>query len=104
MQSRAGRPPPLCLNPNCICHKAFSRRKDFQRIGFLSALANPKRILSFLCKHYGGSFRRQTFSVIWWQKKPHLDCMVYLPLVGCIGNRELARAEGIWHLTIAGRN
>jgi transposase-like protein len=93
--------PPHCPNPKCCCHKTFSRRSDFKRIGYYSTLANPKCIPRFLCKRCGRSFSRQTFSTTYWQKMPHLDRQILMYLVGCTGNRQLARACGVCHETIA---
>ncbi len=93
--------PPHCPNPNCPCHKGFSQRSDFKRIGYYSTLANPRCIPRFLCKRCRRSFSRQTFSTTYWQKKPFLDQQIFLNLVGCMGNRQLARACGVCHETIA---
>jgi transposase-like protein len=93
--------PPHCPNPNCHYHNGFSSPEDFKRIGYYSTLANPKRIPRFLCKHCRRSFSRQTFSTTYWQKMPHLDRQIFMSIVGCMGNRQLARACGVSHETIA---
>jgi transposase-like protein len=93
--------PPHCPNPKCPCHKAFSSRNDFKRHGYYSTQANPKCIPRFLCKRCRRSFSRQTFSTTYWQKLPHLDSHIFLNVVGCMGNRQLARANSVCHETIA---
>ncbi len=93
--------PPFCPNPECPCHKAFSSRSDVKRHGYFTTQANPKRIPRFLCKRCHRSFSRQTFSTTYWQKRPHLDSQIFMQLVGCMGNRQIARANGVCHETVA---
>ncbi|HRZ39342.1 MAG TPA: hypothetical protein P5534_23595 [Candidatus Paceibacterota bacterium] len=93
--------PPFCPNPNCLCHNAFSSRSDFKRHGYFTTRANAKRIPRFLCKRCHRSFSRQTFSTTYWQKRPLLDSQIFMILVGCMGNRQIARAIGVCHETIA---
>ena len=99
-QTPQGWLPPHCPNPNCIHHNEFSKRADFKKIGYYSSRANPKRIPRFLCKHCRRSFSRQTFSTTYWQKLPLLDSQIFMRIVGCMGNRQIARDLGVSHATI----
>jgi transposase-like protein len=101
MQVPADWLPPHCPNPNCLHHKAFSSNSDFKRIGYYRSQANPNRIPRFLCKTCRRSFSRQTFSTTYWQKRPFLDRDIFMSLVGCMCNRQIARAQQVAHETIA---
>jgi transposase-like protein len=93
--------PPHCPNPNCKHHKGFSARSDFKRIGYYRSRANPNRIPRLLCKACRRSFSRQTFSTTYWQKRPLLDRDIFMSVVGCMCNRQIARAHGVCHETVA---
>ena len=93
--------PPFCPNPTCPCHNGFAQRSDFKRHGNYSSRVNPRPIPRFRCKHCGRCFSRQTFSTTYWQKRPLLDSQIFMQLVGCMGNRQIARAHRVCHETIA---
>jgi hypothetical protein len=46
-------------------------------------------------------FSYQTFSTTYWQKRPELIPRVFMMVVGCMANRQIARALGCSHSTVA---
>jgi hypothetical protein len=50
------------------------------------------RIQRFTCLACRRTFSTQTFSTSYWQKRPELIARVFMMEVGCMGNRQMARA------------
>ena len=95
MQRRtSGWRPPHCPNPNCRYFKASGGLWPWKRKGFYSRQSAPKRIQRFTCCHCGRHFSTQTFSVTYWQKRPRLLEPMFMMVVGCMANRQIARALG----------
>jgi transposase-like protein len=88
----AGWVPPHCPNPKCTYFKNFSRRWRFKRKGFFLRARSPQRIQRFTCCHCRRHFSTQTFSSTYWQKRPDLSSRIFLLVVGCMANRQIARA------------
>jgi hypothetical protein len=55
-------------------------------------MRSPQRIQRFTCCRCGRHFSTQTFSTTYWQKRPDLVDGVYMLSVGCMANRQIARA------------
>ena len=95
MQRRtSGWRPPHCPNPNCRYFKPSGDGWPYKRKGFYTRALAPKRIQRFTCLHCGRHFSVQTFSVTYWQKQPRLMESMFLMIVGCMANRQIARALG----------
>jgi len=92
LSKRPGWQPPHCPNPNCKHHKGSTDSWRYKRKGWYMHLAHPRRIRRFTCLHCGRNFSTQTFSTTYWQKLPHLDRKIFLLTIGCIANRQIARA------------
>ena len=86
--------PPHCPNPNCRYFTPSGNPWPCKRKGFYTREAAPKRIQRFTCCQCGRHFSSQTFSVTYWQKRPRLMESMFLMVVGCMGNRQIARALG----------
>ena len=97
---RAGWRPPHCPNPNCHYHTGFSVHWPFKRKGYFTRACTPHRIQRFTCLACGRHFSSQTFSVTYWQKRPGLIVPIASSVVGCMANRQMARALGCAHSTV----
>jgi len=93
--------PPHCPNPNCRYFKTFSREWLYKRKGFFVREAAPHRIQRFTCLACRRHFSTQTFSTSYWQKRPELIARIVMMVVGCMGNRQMARALGCSPETVA---
>lgn len=93
--------PPHCPNPNCPYFNASTPNWPFKRKGFFVRQQCPERIQRFTCRACHRHFSTQTFSTSYWQKRPGIARRVVLMVVGCMGNRQMARALGCSPATIA---
>jgi len=73
----------------------------FKRKGFYIRQQAPHRIQRFTCLACHRHFSTQTFSVSYWQRHPQLIPRIVMMVVGCMGNRQMARALGVSPGTIA---
>jgi len=73
----------------------------FIRRGFFWRAQRPHRIQRFTCKACKRHFSTQTFSTTYWQKRPEVSRRAYMMVVGCMGNRQVARAIGCSPSTVA---
>jgi len=89
---RPGWQPPHCPNPNCKYHNGKHPDWPFKRKGFFTRRIAPKRIQRFTCLHCGRTFSSQTFSTTYWLKRPELSAWIFMMTVGCMANRQIARA------------
>jgi len=64
----------------------------FKRKGYFLRRTRPHRIRRFTCLECGRTFSSQTFSTTYWQKRPDLDVRILMMTVGCMANRQIARA------------
>lgn len=97
---RPGWRPPHCPNPNCKYHKSLTPNWRYKRKGFFCRRIRPHRIQRFTCLHCNRQFSSQTFSTTYWQKRPELTAQVLPLVVGCMGNRQIARALKISPSTV----
>jgi len=93
--------PPHCPNPNCFYFNASSRDWPFKRKGFYTRHTRPERIQRFTCLACQRHFSTQTFSTSYWQKRPELISRLVMMVVGCMANRQIARALGCSPATVA---
>jgi transposase-like protein len=93
--------PPHCPNPNCIFFNPLTQAWPFKRKGFYTRLQSPRRIQRFTCLACHRHFSTQTFSVSYWQRRPRLIPRVFMMTVGCMANRQMARALACSPSTIA---
>ena len=93
--------PPHCPNPNCRHFNALSPDWPFVRKGFYVRQSRPNRIQRFTCRACKRHFSTQTFSTSYWQKRPDLSARMVLMVVGCMGNRQIARALACSPSTVA---
>jgi transposase-like protein len=84
--------PPHCPNPNCTYFNTLSPNWPFTRKGFYDRQRRPHRIQRFTCRACKRHFSSQTFSTSYWQKRSDLAPNIILMVVGCMGNRQMARA------------
>jgi transposase-like protein len=73
----------------------------FKRKGFYLRQQRPRRIQRFTCLACNRHFSTQTFSTSYWQKRPDLIARIVMMVVGCMGNRQIARALSCSPTTIA---
>lgn len=93
--------PPHCPNPNCAYFKTLTPCWPFKRKGFFHRDRSPQRIQRFTCLSCRRHFSTQTFSTTYWQKRPELANRITMMVVGCMGNRQMARALRCSPSTIA---
>jgi len=93
--------PPHCPNPNCKYFNVSTPHWPFKRKGFFLRQQRPYRIQRFTCLACHRQFSSQTFSTTYWQKQPGIARRILMMVVGCMGNRQIARATGYSHNTIA---
>ena len=93
--------PPHCPNPNCTYFNALSADWPFKRKGFFSRQQRPHRIQRFTCLACKRHFSTQTFSTTYWQKRSALGFRIFMMVVGCMANRQMARALACSPSTIA---
>ena len=84
--------PPHCPNPNCNYFNALTPDWPCVRKGFYERKQRPYRIQRFTCRACKRHFSTQTFSTSYWQKRPELSSRIVSIVVGCMGNRQMARA------------
>jgi transposase-like protein len=73
----------------------------FKRKGFFVRQQRPHRVQRFTCLACGRHFSSQTFSTSYWQKRPDLIARIVMMVVGCMGNRQIARALGCSPTTVS---
>jgi len=93
--------PPHCPNPNCRYFNHSGGFWPFKRKGYYTRTIAPKRIQRFTCCSCGRHFSTQTFSATYWQKRPRLLEQMLMLVVGCMANRQIARALGCAPSTVA---
>jgi transposase-like protein len=93
--------PPHCPNPNCLYFNALSPDWPFVRKGFYLRQRRPHRIQRFTCRACKRHFSSQTFASTYWQKRPDIAGRIVLMVVGCMGNRQIARALACSPSTVA---
>lgn len=93
--------PPHCPNPNCSFFNNSGRPWPFKRKGFYTRRSRPQRIQRFTCLACRRHFSTQTFSTSYWQKRPDLIARIVMMVVGCMGNRQIARALSVSPSTVA---
>jgi transposase-like protein len=93
--------PPHCPNPNCRYFNGLLQDWRYKRKGFYSRETRPDRIQRFTCLACKRHFSTQTFSSSYWQKRPELMPRILMDVVGCMGNRQMARALMCSPTTIA---
>lgn len=92
--------PPHCPNPNCTYFNTLTPRWPFRKYGFYVRQRSPRRIQRFTCGACKRHFSSQTFSGDYWLKRPELPERIASMVVGCMGNRQMARALGCAHSTV----
>ena len=92
--------PPHCPNPNCRYHNGSSDSWPYKRKGWYTRRARPRRIQRFTCLHCNRTFSTQTFSTTYWQRYPELNTKVFMMTIGCMANRQIARALDVAPSTI----
>ena len=97
---RPGWQPPHCPNPNCKYHNGSTDTWRYKRKGWYTRLARPKRIQRYTCLNCGRTFSSQTFSTTYWQRIPTLDSKIFMMTVGCMANRQIARALDVAPSTV----
>jgi len=93
--------PPHCPNPNCRFFNTFSPDWPYKLKGFYHRQSSPQRIQRFTCLACKRHFSTQTFSTSYWQKRPELTSRIVMLVVGCMANRQIARALGCSPETVA---
>ena len=93
--------PPHCPNPKCTFFNKSRERWPFKRKGFYTRLSTPHRIQRFTCLVCKRHFSSQTFSTSYWQKRPDLIEPIVMMVVGCMANRQIARALKVSPTTVA---
>ena len=93
--------PPHCPNPNCTYFNALSADWPFKRKGFFSRQQRPQHIQRFTCLACKRHFSTQTFSTSYWQKRSELSFRIFMMVVGCMANRQMARALACSPTTVA---
>jgi transposase-like protein len=93
--------PPHCPNPKCNYFNNNSPTWRYKRKGFYTRRTAPRCIQRFTCLACGRQFSTQTFSTTYWQKRPGLAPALFSMVVGCMGNRQIARALGCSPATVA---
>lgn len=84
--------PPFCPRPTCSSHADGAPPWRWQRAGFYSRQAAPRRIQRYRCVDCGHDFSDQTFSTTYWLKRPSLLLPVFEAQSHCTGFRQLARS------------
>lgn len=93
--------PPHCPNPNCAYFHALTPAWPFKRKGFFLRQGRPHRIQRFTCLACKRHFSTQTFATSYWQKRPELITRIVMMVVGCMANRQMARALACSPATVA---
>jgi len=93
--------PPHCPNPNCSYFNTLPGEWPCKRKGFYTRLRRPHRIQRFTCLACKRTFSSQTFSSSYWQKRPEIAPRILMMVVGCMANRQIARALGCSPATVA---
>ena len=95
-----GPAPPHCPNPNCRYHSPLSSYWPFKRRGFYLRKTRPERIQRFTCLDCGRHFSSQSFKTTYYLKRPELLPRIFAMVVGCMCNRQIARALGCSPATV----
>jgi len=98
---KTGWRPPHCPNPNCRFFNPSHARWPYKRKGFYRRAIAPRRIQRFTCLACRRTFSSQTFSTTYWQKRSNLIVPIFSMLVGCMANRQIARALGCAPTTVS---
>ena len=98
---RTGWDPPHCPNPNCTYFNTLPGTWPVKRKGFYTRQQRPDRIQRFACLACKRTFSSQTFSTTYWQKRPAYGPRIFMMVVGCMANRQIARALGCSPATVA---
>jgi transposase-like protein len=93
--------PPHCPNPKCYYFNDPTPAWRYKRKGFYTRQTPPRCIQRFTCLACGRQFSTQTFSTTYWQKRPALIPAIFSMVVGCMANRQIARALGCSPTTVA---
>ena len=93
--------PPHCPNPNCTYFNSLRDRWPYKRSGFYRRRRAPTCVQRFTCLACGRHFGSQTFATTYWQKRPELIPAIFRLVVGCMANRQIARALGCSPSTVA---
>lgn len=101
MRGETGWDPPHCPNPNCSYFNVLRGEWPCKRKGFYTRLRRPHRIQRFTCLACKRTFSSQTFSTTYWQKRPEIAPRIVMMVVGCMANRQIARALGCSPATVA---
>ncbi len=84
--------PPFCPNAACPFHTAPVDWR-YQRDGYHSRQAPPRRVQRYRCCHCRRRFSDQTFRTSYWLKRPELTLPVLHGLLSCSCLRQIARAQ-----------
>lgn len=98
---KTGWAPPHCPNRNCKYFKPPGGAWRYKRKGFYTRQLRPRRIQRYTCLTCGCHFSTQSFSTTYWQKRPELMAAIFWMVVGCMANRQIARALGCSPSTVA---
>jgi transposase-like protein len=93
--------PPHCPNPNCSYFNPLLDGWPYKRKGFYTRLCTPQRVQRFTCLACHRHFSLQSFSTTYWLKRPELIARIFSMVVGCMANRQIARALGCSPTTVA---
>ena len=88
---RPGWVPPHCPNRNCLHHNYFRSTWRWRRRGSYVRPSDRRRVPRLECRTCGVTFSTQTFSPTYWLKRPDLPARIFMRLVGCMGDRQIAR-------------
>ncbi len=91
--------PEHCPRTDCHYHR-YPLGWRWQRWGFYSRDAAPRRIQRFRCGHCLHTFSRQTFDPTYWLKRPGFLREGFQRLVACSCFRQIARGLGCSHTTL----
>jgi len=97
----AERVPPHCPNPDCPYHKHLRGPWPYRKKGFYRSASRKQPIQRYQCRDCRRLFSDQTFSVTYWLKRPDLLARIPWMLVGCMGDRQIARALGCSQETVS---
>ncbi len=93
--------PPHCPNAKCVYFNTSRDRWPYKRKGFYLRQRRPHRVQRYTCLACGRHFSVQTFSVTYWQKRPELAARIFSMVIGCMANRQIARALSCSPSTVA---
>ncbi len=100
--ANAARPsPPFCPNPSCPFHQQGRPGWRYTSDGVHRRKRAPFWVRRYRCSRCGRRFCDQTFRTTYWLKRPDIQARVFVGLVACSGQRQLARSLGVAHGTVA---